>query len=232
MGEGRYFLPAGYFSRRECVKTGFWTPQRIAREPFNGSWNVLAWVAEVEGALAGSRLLDIGCGPASKLRKFFPGAEITGLDTPEGVALARANIPDGTFLACDLDDRASIRAASARLGLFPCITCVDVIEHVLFPEHILGLVRRHLAPGGTAYLATLERDLSRGPEGRRGSAKPEHVREWNQEEFCRFVASAGFHIAGVKITEQSIRPTENERSLRVQTLRCTLGAAGEEGAAP
>lgn len=224
MAEAPYFLPDGYVSRGECVKTGFWTPQRIAREPFNGSYNVLAWVTEREGGLAGSRLLDIGCGPASKLRKFFPRAEITGLDTPEAVALARANIPDGAFFACDLDDRASVGRVSARLGRFPCITCVDVIEHVLFPEHILALVRRHLAPGGTAYIATLERDLSRGPGGRLGSPKPEHVREWNRDEFRRFVASGGLDVAEVKITPQSIRPTENERPFRVQTLRCTLAA--------
>lgn len=232
MPDGPYFLPQGYVSRGECVKTGFWTPQRIAREPFNGSYNVLAWVAEREGGLAGARLLDIGCGPASKLRKFFPRAEITGLDTPEAVALARSNVPGGTFFACDLDDMGSFAPLSARLGLFPCITCVDVIEHVLFPEHILALVRRHLAPGGVAYLATLERDLSRGAAGRLGSPKREHVREWNQDEFCRFVSSAGLDVTEVKITPQSVRPTENERPLRVQTLRCTLRGGLREGTAP
>lgn len=232
MPESPYFLPDGYVSRGECVKTGFWTPRRVAREPFNGSYNVLAWVAGREGGLAGERLLDIGCGPASKLRTFFPRAEITGLDTPEGVALARANVPDGAFFACDFDDMASLGPVSARLGLFGTITCVDVIEHVLFPEHILALVRRHLAPGGTAYIATLERDLSRGAAGRLGSPKREHVREWNREEFCRFVASAGLDVAEVKITPQSVRPTENERAFRVQTLRCTLQARPEEGGAP
>lgn len=214
-----YFLPEGYVSHTTCVRDGFWTPERISREPFNGSYNVFKWISEKENMLAGKSILDVGCGPASKFGLFFPHARITGIDTHEAIALARMNNPKGSFLPCDLDDRKSLEELCGMLATFDVITCIDVIEHVLHPENILRLIRKCMAPDSVAYIGTLERDRSRGA-GCLASPKAEHVREWNQAEFTAFIENSGFIVDEVKITAQALRPTVNEKALRVQTLRC------------
>lgn len=221
-GRDEYFLPAGYVSRATCVKNGFWTPARVAREPFNGTYNVFQWISGKENRLAGKSLLDVGCGPASKYGLFFPDARITGIDTQEAVALARMNNPGGSFMTCDLDDRKELESLAASLTMYDFIICIDVIEHILHPEHILWLIRQCMDTDSIAYIGTLERDLSRGA-GCRASPKAEHVREWNQAEFTAFIEKAGFRVEEVKITAQAVRPTPNEMPFRVQTLRCLKG---------
>ena len=41
-----YFLDTAYECRTECIRDGFWTEGRIAKEPFNGSRGVMEWVAK------------------------------------------------------------------------------------------------------------------------------------------------------------------------------------------
>lgn len=218
-GRGAYFLPQGYVSRGECVKNGFWTPARVSREPYNGSYNVFKWISEKENMLAGKSLLDVGCGPASKFGVFFPCARITGIDTQEAVALARINNPECSFLSCDLDDRKSVGELCSGLAKFDFVTCIDVIEHVLHPENILRLIRECMNNDSIAYIGTLERDLSRG-KGCLASPKAEHVREWNQAEFTALIGNSGFIVDEIKITQQALRPTASDKLFMVQTLRC------------
>lgn len=221
-----YFLDPAYLSKKNCVKEGFWTAARIAREPFNGSRAVMQWVAECMRPTHTHThtLLDVGCGPASKLAEFFPHCRITGIDMPEAVALATNNNPEGTFYACDLDSDTEIASVSDKLGLFDLILCIDVIEHVLYPEKMLRLIRRHLKPDtGQAYISTLERDISRGVASEKQPCPhAAHVREWNEAEFTQFVASEGFIVHECRLTPLSARPNPREEYMRVQTLRCTV----------
>ena len=41
-----YFLDTAYECQTECIRDGFWTESRIAKEPFNGSRAVMEWVAK------------------------------------------------------------------------------------------------------------------------------------------------------------------------------------------
>lgn len=225
-----YFLDTVYKCRTECIREGFWTEGRIAKEPFNGSFGVMDWIANHLGLKEKTlSLLDVGCGPASKLPIFFPKCKITGIDTKEAIALAKKNNPQGIFYDCNLDDDREITSVSEKLGKFDVILCIDVIEHVLFPEKMLRLIKKHLLPGqGEAYIATLERDISRGMgSGRDGSPITAHVREWNQDEFTRFVSSEGFLVQECKLTPLSMQPTEKTRHMRVQTLRCRIPEESE-----
>lgn len=226
-----YFLDPSYVSKTTCIKDGFWTAGRIAKEPCNGSRPVMEWIADVKGFNKEPRpdteicsLLDIGCGPASKIPEFFSQCSITGIDLPEAVALARKNNPGGIFYACDLDSDAEIASVSRKIGLFDLILCIDVIEHVLYPEKMLRLIKKHLKPEtGEAYISTLERDISRGYEsGKTSCPHAAHVREWNEDEFTRFLTSEGFIVHECKLTPLSTSPTAREAPMKVQTLRCTL----------
>lgn len=202
---GNYFIGDQYRCQEKCITEGFWTEARIKAENNNGSKPVLEWALTQLDPAAALDILDIGCGPSQKMFKFFGGnhkVRITGLDSPEATELARRFNPRGAYHACDLDSDASIAGVSAQLGLFDVIFCLDVIEHVLFPEKMLRLIKKHARPGARIYITTLERDLSEGAGPLHvGSYKPEHVREWNATELARrFIEAMGFTVQRLKLT--------------------------------
>lgn len=199
-----YFIGEQYKCQDKCITEGFWTEARVLAENNNGSKPVLEWALAQLDRSRPLEILDIGCGPSQKISRLFGADEkvrVTGLDSEEAVALARRFNPSGVYHACDLDSDASIAAVSARMGGFDVIFCLDVIEHVLFPEKMLGLIKTHAKPEARIYITTLERDLSNGAGPlTEGSWKPEHVREWNAGEFRQFLEAMGFTVQRLKLT--------------------------------
>ena len=226
MNKDHYFIDPSYVCRTTCIKDNFWTENRIRNEPFNGSYAVMDAIAKIEKQRKDnpSRLLDIGCGLSTKISIFFPTYDVTGLDLQKAIEYSRKNNPRGKYFYCDFDDDEQITSISKKIRYFDTIICIDVIEHVLYPEKMLRLIRRHLCSKGFAYISTLERDLSRGLNSwKTGSPHPAHVREWNQKEFTQFLASENFIVHDVFLTQQHMNAKDElHRKLKVQTAICTL----------
>jgi 2-polyprenyl-3-methyl-5-hydroxy-6-metoxy-1,4-benzoquinol methylase len=202
-----YFIGEQYKCQEKCITLGYWTDWRIKYENDNGSRPVLEWALTMIDLTKNLSILDIGCGPSQKINKYFGQHQnfvITGLDSNEAVKLARQFNPSGFYYECDLDSDKSISETSNKIkDTYDIIFCLDVIEHVLFPEKILNLIWEKSRPETMIFLTTLERDLSRSAaESRFGSGKPEHVREWNLQEFTEFIQAFGFIIHKSKITPQ------------------------------
>lgn len=110
-------------------------------------------------ALAGLRVLDIGCGagvlsePMARL-----GATVTGVDpSEENIAVARRHA-DGAGIA--IDYRATTAEALAAAGeRFDMVLAMEVVEHVadvdLFMKQVSGMVK----PGGLMIAATINRTM-------------------------------------------------------------------------
>jgi len=218
-GIQNYFIGEQYRCQEKCITEGFWTADRIVAEVDNGSRPVLDWALSCLPLDTSLSILDIGCGPSQKMASRlgqYDHISITGLDSSEATALAKTFNPKGTYLVCDLDSDESIAHVSERMGAFDVVFCFDVIEHVLYPEKMLQLIRAHSHKDTKIYITTLERDLSQNA-GRleEGSRKAEHVREWNQCEFRNFLEYMGFIIHEVKIT-----PMKFEQ--HCQTMLCSI----------
>lgn len=108
-------------------------------------------------ALAGLRLLDIGCGggllsePMARL-----GAEVVGAD-PSRTNIEIASLHAGQS-GLDIDYRAETAEALAAAGeTFDIVLNMEVVEHVadvrLYMETCAGMVR----PGGLMFVATINR---------------------------------------------------------------------------
>ncbi len=93
----------------------------------------------------GRTLLDAGCGTGGllrRLRAWFPGAALRGIDTaPAAVALARARCD------CAIDEGSVLELPYAAAS-FDFVTCVDVVHQFEEPADAYREAARVLKPGG------------------------------------------------------------------------------------
>ena len=109
-------------------------------------------------ALAGKRVLDIGCGGgllSESLAKA--GAEVTAIDlAPELVKVARLHaLESGVKL--DYRVQAAEDLAAEQAGSFDVVICMEMLEHVPDPGAIIEACQRLLKPGGQLFLSTINR---------------------------------------------------------------------------
>jgi beta-1,4-mannosyl-glycoprotein beta-1,4-N-acetylglucosaminyltransferase len=134
-------------------------------------------------------VLDIGCGSAFKLKKYFGTSQykVTGTDVEQTVNLLKEKHPDGNWKISNFKDR-SIQSVDL-------IICSDVIEHIVNPDELLEFINsidfKYLV------ISTPDRTLqNRWVPPQRWDGPPQnpcHVREWTFDEFHNYLESQ-FHI--------------------------------------
>lgn len=197
----RYRIKSGYVANTDNLTldrepdTSYWTPARIRKSLLyqHHAYSIARQLLRERGL---KRVLDVGCGPATKLmRHLAPHAEVThGIDQPSAVELCRQRYPGrAEFFATDLE-QPDLDLPHA----YDLIVCADVIEHLLAPEHLLRFIRDNAAPSACVLFSTPERDVLRGPECQ-SCPKPEHVREWNRDEFVAFLEGHGLAVERTRL---------------------------------
>lgn len=91
----------------------------------------------------GRRVLDIGCRTGALTRAYADGNEVVGLDV-DRTALAEADRLGIDTVWADVDQGLPFDDES-----FDIVVAGEVLEHVRFPDRLLGEVGRVLRPGGT-----------------------------------------------------------------------------------
>lgn len=180
---------------------GYWTPWRINQSAKYQS-HVYGWAGRVIARAGYKRVLDIGCGVATKLQEHIAptGAAIVGIDQPSAVANCLRLGRTGTFIEVDLEKPSFFSDEP-----FDFIIFADVVEHLIDPLPAMAMIRQVLANDGLALISTPERNRERGRSCRR-SEKPEHVREWAQGEFVRFVKSCGLSVHASRLFPKDDAP--------------------------
>jgi SAM-dependent methyltransferase len=139
------------------------------------------------------RVLDVGCGCATKLEKLFgDGFEAVGADVEEAVEVCRRLGRRGRFEAIDLsvDDPEQLSQFEKKFDL---VICSDVIEHLEDPDILMRFLRRVSTEQTTIVLSTPDRIALVGPNGLH-STNVEHIREWSPSEFLRYCESSGLDV--------------------------------------
>jgi 2-polyprenyl-3-methyl-5-hydroxy-6-metoxy-1,4-benzoquinol methylase len=197
-----YKIKAGYKSKTNNVTVDavrdvvYWTPDKIAMSR-RYQRSVYQWVARLVKEKKLASVLDVGCGPATKLVEIVgkTGIRIVGVDQPAVIEWCKKQYPGITFLADDFE-----HPVATPLQSFDMVICADVIEHMDDPDALLSYILAVLAPGGMVVLSTPERDILRGVDNME-TPNRDHVREWNESELRQYLESSGFRILETKLFE-------------------------------
>lgn len=145
------------------------------------------------------RILDVGCGDGSlarAIRAEWP-AQVSGLTWSEEEARLANGVLERVWVA-DLN-----RFEESDLGVYDCIICSHVLEHLVDPWRVLGRLRGHLEAGGTLIVALpnllfwrnrleMTRGRFRYTEG--GLMDRTHCKFFDWDAAGELVSAAGFEV--------------------------------------
>lgn len=146
-------------------------------------------------------ILDIGCGSAFKLIKYFRDKKFVGLDLEPNLSFIKDKYPLYDFRESDFD--------APPTESFDLIICSDVIEHLLEPDDLLKFINqidfKHLV------LSTPERNTIQRLQRSFGwdvktDGPPHnlmHIREWSFDELREYL-SQWFNIESQSMTPKQI----------------------------
>lgn len=209
-----YFIKSGYkanpvLSTPDHVSgISYWNSSRI-QASFYYQYHVYDYAISLMKERNLSRVIDVGCGIAVKLqhlKKRIPNADIIGIDQPDPIAYCQQTYDFGTWL---VDDFENAKINAENITPPDLIICADVIEHVANPDHILSYIRNLAGKDTLILISTPERDRMRGKDCM-SCPHPQHVREWNAEEFRQYVESRDFKVIDQKCVppyKRNLRPS-------------------------
>ncbi|MCA8969604.1 MAG: class I SAM-dependent methyltransferase [Planctomycetes bacterium] len=220
-----YCIKAGYRARDtantiEVDPGDYWTCERIESSMRfqHDVYRLALDCAERMGS--GLRIADVGCGYPSKAKLLQPFARtLTCFDQPTLESIVRRDFPTFDFVSIDLQEPLELDAR------FDLIVCADVIEHLVDPDPCLAFLRKCLSEHGILILSTPERDIVRGHDCMT-SDKVDHVREWNSEEFARYVQSHGLEIVDHLLVPPEELTIEEQDRIRRSDERRTRRSEG------
>lgn len=178
-----YFLPPEYRARLD--------PSYFADTGYEGVWqpDVYPESAALARRLKSRKIVDIGCGTADKLVQLHPEFEIVGIDYGSNIEACRERYDFGSWVEADFDHGQSLGVSNFGSAV---LVCADVIEHLVHPERLVGMLSRALDAGADALvLSTPDRELTHGSGNLGPPPNPCHVREWTGAELERFLLSMG-----------------------------------------
>ena len=196
--ENNYFIKPGYkpfkndsndlnLTLDENREFKYWDKSRI-RLSYNYQWHVYDFAKNYTNSK--SKVLDIGCGTAHKLINILGSftQNISGIDQKDSVNYCKKTHAIGTFIVDDFE-----KSSISGLNDVDLLLCVDVIEHMFNPDILLNYIKKNSDQKTKIIISTPDRDRLRGFDCME-SKKPEHIREWNFQEFKNYIENSGLII--------------------------------------
>lgn len=195
--DNRYFIKESYLINGETITADhisgecYWTKKRL-RDASSFQFPVYEFVSNFIKNNNLRSLVDIGCGVGVKLeyiKSINPSLQIYGIDQKQAIELCKEKYDFGVWVADDFEKSVQSKIADSP----DVILCADVIEHLQDPDLLLQYILNLSDVGTTIIISTPERDSMRGKSAL-SSPNLYHVREWNFEEFKKYIQFNGFKI--------------------------------------
>lgn len=207
MKKNNYHIKEGYINRYEEIAC----PQMGKTDKFQDE--VYAFAKGLFVANGYSTVVDIGCGSAYKLIKYFGDEKFTGLEIEPNLSHLREIYPHGDFRQSDF--------SNPPADSFDMIICSDVIEHLLYPDDLMMFINsmscKHLV------MSTPDRDVIQDVQRKLGWEVAEngpphnlmHIREWNSNEFISYMSEL------VTVEAHLLAPIQRECQILIATPKAT-----------
>ena len=119
----------------------------------------LDWIDGL-AALAGKRVLDIGCGGGilsdAMARR---GADVLGIDLAgKALKVAQLHALEASTPRVEYREVAAEALADEIPGSFDVVTCMEMLEHVPEPASVVAACSRLVRPGGWVFFSTINRN--------------------------------------------------------------------------
>ena len=149
----------GELGKFDAVAARFWDTRGEFR-PLHLLNPVRCGYIAARAALAGKRVLDVGCGGGLLAEALAAaGAAVTGIDLAPGmIEVARLHAAESR-LAIDYRVAEAAELAAATPGAFDVVTCMEMLEHVPRPADMVATLATLTRPGGALFVSTLNRNL-------------------------------------------------------------------------
>lgn len=206
----RFFLPDGYTSRArpEYFDDAHNLASKIVHQP--DVYALADYLLRVSGRRT---VIDIGCGSGRKLLALAAGRRI-GLDYKANIETCRAHAPQETWIEVDLE-RGELPADSDLAADDAIVICSDVIEHLVDPGNLLGILASLYEKGAIVLVSTPARARARGPDDMGPPGNPAHVREWALSELELLVEAWGLPATFAGYTLNNTRKRKKNTILTV-----------------
>jgi 2-polyprenyl-6-hydroxyphenyl methylase/3-demethylubiquinone-9 3-methyltransferase len=137
----------------------WWDPESEFRPLHQINPLRLGWI-DGQVALAGKRVLDIGCGGGilsdSMARK---GAEVTGIDlSTKALKVAQLHAMEAGTTGASYREISAEALAQEQAASFDVVTCMEMLEHVPDPSSVVRACATLVKPGGWVFFSTINRN--------------------------------------------------------------------------
>lgn len=136
------------------------------------------------------RLVDIGCGRATKLLTYADEFKIIGLDYGANIEYCREVAPDEQWIPVNLE--AEIVPAETFWG--SVVICADVIEHLINPSALIQTLKNACQTAAYVLVSTPDRERLYSGEQNGPPDNLAHVREWTRQELWTWFKDEGLPV--------------------------------------
>lgn len=151
--------------------------------------------------LGARAIADFGCGSARKMMPLVRRFDVTLVDLSSTIEVLRHMEHKATLVEHDFE-----QADELRLPTYPhAVFCMDVVEHLRDPSHLLAEIRRHLQQSAIrAFISSPCRTHCPGVAKMGPPNNKSHVREWTCKEFAELLQDARLDV--LEVTHHPERP--------------------------
>jgi 2-polyprenyl-6-hydroxyphenyl methylase / 3-demethylubiquinone-9 3-methyltransferase len=137
----------------------WWDPESEFRPLHQINPLRLGWI-ENQVRLAGSRVLDVGCGGGiladAMARK---GADVLGIDlATKALKVAQLHALEAKTENVQYREISAEALAAEQPGSFDTVTCMEMLEHVPDPSLVVKACAALVKPGGRVFFSTVNRN--------------------------------------------------------------------------